>query len=54
MEVIEDEQHLGHHHASKTDTNIQKVGEIVRKNHSLSIWTVAELDNIDKETVQQF
>ena len=39
------------HH--KTDTNIKKVGEIIQQNHCLSIWAVAELINIDKETVWQ-
>ena len=38
---------------SKTDANIKKVGEIVQQNHHLSIRAVAELINIDKETVQQ-
>ena len=36
---------------SKTDANIEKVGEIVLQNHRLSIQAVAELINIDKETV---
>jgi hypothetical protein len=35
----------------KTDTNLEKVGEIVRQHRCLSIR--AELVNIDKETVQQ-
>ena len=38
---------------SKTDANIEKVGEIVRQNHCLSIQAVAELINTDKETVRQ-
>jgi len=36
----------------KTDANIEKVGEIVRQNHHLSIRAVAALINIDKETVR--
>jgi len=42
-----------HSSTSKTDANIEKVSEIVRQNHRLSIWAVAELINIDKETVWQ-
>ena len=38
---------------SKTDANIEKVGEIVQQNHRLSIQAVAELINTDKETVQR-
>ena len=34
---------------SKTDANIEKVGEIVRQNRRPSIRTVAKLINIDKE-----
>jgi len=37
----------------KTDANIEKVGEIVQQNRCLSIRAVAELINIDKETVRQ-
>jgi hypothetical protein len=33
------------------DANIGKIGEIVRKNCCLSIRAVAELSNIDKESV---
>jgi len=32
---------------------VEKVGEIVRQNHRLSIQVVAKLINIDKETVRQ-
>jgi len=37
----------------KADPNVEKVGEIVRQNRRLSIRAVAELINIDKETVRQ-
>jgi len=37
----------------KTDANIKKIGEIVQQNLRLSIRAVAELINIDKETVRQ-
>jgi hypothetical protein len=39
---------------AKTDANIEKVGEIDWKNRRLSIRAVAELINIDKETVRDF
>jgi len=52
-EEIRDDQHPSRPSTSKTDTNIEKVSEIVRQNHSLSIQAVADLINIDKETVQQ-
>ena len=36
----------------KTEANIEKIGEIVRQNRRLSIRAIAELINIDKETVR--
>ena len=36
-----------------SDANIEKVGAIVGQSRCLSIQAVAELINIDKETVQQ-
>jgi hypothetical protein len=38
---------------TKSDANIEKDGKIVQKNCCLSIRAVAELANIDKESVQQ-
>ena len=52
-EEIGDDQRPSRTSTSKTDTNIEKVSEIVPQNHRLSIWAVAELINIDKETVWQ-
>ena len=52
-EEIEDDQRPGRPSTSKTDANIEKVSEIVRQNRRLSIRAVAELINIDKETVRQ-
>ena len=46
-----DDQRPCHSSTPKTDANIQKVGEIVQQNRRLSIQAVAELINIDKETV---
>ena len=50
-EEIKDDQHPSRPNTSKTDASIEKVGEIVQQNHRLSIQAVAELINIDKETV---
>ena len=52
-EEIGDDQRPCHPGTSKTDAHIEKVSEIVWQNHRLSIWAVAELINIDKETVWQ-
>jgi len=52
-EEIGDNQCPGHPSTTKMDANIEKVGEIVRQNHRLSIQAVAELINGDKETVRQ-
>jgi len=50
---IGDDQHPGRPSTSKTEANIEKVGEIVRQNRPLSIRGVAEVINTDKETVGQ-
>ena len=50
-EEIRDDQRPGHPSTLKTDANIEKVGETVSQNCHLSIQAVAELINIDKETV---
>jgi len=52
-EEIGDDQRPGHPSTSKIDANIEKVGEIVQQNRHLSIRAVAELINIDKQTVRQ-
>jgi len=52
-EEIGDDQRSGRPSTSKTEASIEKVGEIIRQNRPLSIRTVAELINIDKETVRQ-
>ena len=52
-EEIGDDQRLGRPSTLKTDANIEKVGEIVRQNRRLSIRAVAELINVDKETVRK-
>jgi hypothetical protein len=52
-EEIRDSQRPSHPSTSKTDANFEKVGDSVRQNWRLSIWAVAELVNINKETVRQ-
>jgi len=52
-EEIGDDQCSGHPSTSKTDANVKKAGEVVLQNLRLSIRAVAELINIDKETVWQ-
>jgi len=53
-EEIGDDQRPGRPSTSKTEANIEKVGEIVRQNRRLSIRAVAELNNIYKETSTDF
>lgn len=50
---VEDEQRVGHPYSSKTDDNVSKINDIVRKNRQLSNRMIAEMVNIDKETVRQ-
>ena len=52
-EEIVDDQRPRRPSTSKTDANIEKVGEIVRPNRRLSSRAVSELINIDMEIVRQ-
>ncbi|XP_025420797.1 protein GVQW3-like [Sipha flava] len=52
-EEVEDNQRVGRPCSSKTNDNISKINEIVRKDRCLSIRMIAEMVNIDKETVRQ-
>ncbi|KAL4126402.1 hypothetical protein QTP88_010624 [Uroleucon formosanum] len=52
-EEVEDNQRVGRPCSSKTNDNISKINEIVRKDRRLSIRMIAEMVNIDKETVRQ-
>jgi len=52
-EDIGDDQCPSPPSTSKTDADLKKIGEIVRQNLRLSIRAVAELINVDKETVRQ-
>ncbi|KAL4131067.1 hypothetical protein QTP88_008418 [Uroleucon formosanum] len=52
-EEVEDNQRVGRPCSSKTNDNISKINEIVRKDRRLSIRMIAEMVNIDKETIRQ-
>ena len=52
-EQIGDDRRPGRPSTSKTDANIEKVGQIVRQNQRLSIRAVVEFISIDKETVRK-
>ncbi|KAL4098417.1 hypothetical protein QTP88_023036 [Uroleucon formosanum] len=52
-EEVEDNQRVVRPCSSKTNDNISKINEIVRKDRRLSIRMIAEMVNIDKETVRQ-
>ena len=52
-EVVADDPCPGRPGTSKTDGNVERICEIIRKNRCLSIRAIAELMNIDKETVLQ-
>ncbi|XP_060833661.1 protein GVQW3-like [Rhopalosiphum padi] len=52
-EEVEDNQRVGRPCSSKTNDNISKINEIVRKDRRLSIRMIAEMVNINKETVRQ-
>ncbi|KAF0758182.1 protein GVQW3-like [Aphis craccivora] len=47
-EEVEDNQWVGRPCSSKTNDNISKINEIVRKYRRLSIQMIAEMVNIDK------
>jgi len=53
IEEIRDDQRPSRPSTSKTDADIEKAGETVRRNRRLSIRAVAEIINTDKETVRQ-
>jgi len=52
-EEIGDDQHTGHPGTSKTNANIEKVGEIVQQNRHPSIRVVSQIIIIDRGTVRQ-
>ena len=48
---VEGDEHPGRPSTSKTDQNIQKISEIVRKDQRLSVRKIADIVSINKETV---
>lgn len=52
-EDVNDDERPGRPSTSRTDENINKINEIVRKDRRLSIRMIAEMVNIDKETARQ-
>ena len=52
-EVIKDDPCPDRPRTSKTDGNVEKIREIVRKNRCLRIRAITESVNIDKETVRK-
>jgi transposase len=52
-EEVEDDERPGRPSTSKTEENVEKISEIVRKDRRLSIRMISEMVNMDKETVRQ-
>jgi hypothetical protein len=52
-EEVEDDEHPGRSSTLKTEENVEKISEIVRKDRRLSIRMIAEMVNMDKEMVRQ-
>jgi hypothetical protein len=52
-EDVEDDERPGRPCTSKTNENVEKIEQIVRIDHRLGIRMIAEMVNIDKETVKQ-
>jgi hypothetical protein len=50
---VEDEERPGRPSTSKTEDNVEKISGIVQKDRCLSIQMIAEIVNMDKETVRQ-
>ena len=52
-ESVTDEERSGRPATSRTDENIAKVRQIVHGNRRLTVRTIAEQVNIDRETVRK-
>jgi len=50
-ESVTDDERSGQPATSRTEENIAEVCQIVRENHQLTIRSIAEQVNIDRETV---
>ena len=52
-ESVTDEERSGRPATSRTEENIAKVLQIVRENHRLTVRSIAQQVNIDRETVRK-
>jgi len=52
-ESVSDEERSGRPATSRTEENIAKVRQIVRENRRLTVRSIAEQGNIDRETVRK-
>ena len=52
-ESVTDEERSGRPATSRTEENIAKFQPIVRENRRLTVWSIAEQVNIDRETVRK-
>jgi len=52
-ESVTDEERSGQPATSRTEENIAKIGQIVRENRRLTIRSIAEQANLDRETVRK-
>lgn len=52
-EDVQDDSRPGRPSTSKTDDNIEKIGNLIRSDRRLSIRAIAETVRIDKESVRQ-
>jgi response regulator of citrate/malate metabolism len=53
-ESVTDEDRSGWPKSSKTQENIAKVRQIVREDRRLTVSSIAEQANVDRETVRKF
>jgi len=51
-ESVTDEERSGRPATSRTEENVANVPQIVRENHRLTVRSIAEQVNIDRETVR--
>lgn len=52
-EDVEDDEHSGRPRTSRTDEKVKKIRKIVKEYRGISIRAVAEMVNINKESVRQ-
>jgi len=52
-ESVTDEERSGRPATSRTEENIAKIRQILRENHRLTVRSIAEQVNIDRETVRK-